>query len=268
MNSYLYKRMRLTLGIKTKLTKKDIKPYFKVKKLQKTNDGVSDTVYILDDKYVLKLFENSTLANIKEEQKLLTLCKDLKVSKLIQTPIKIKGRYALIYKRSKGKSLEKINSKHIKQIGKFLKRFHQRTQNKTSANKNIFSKKHLKKLILKTKNVKLLKIYNSLHIKLNDDGIIHGDLFSDNSLFYHNKISAIIDFSEACNGDFHFDLAVVAIDWCKSDKEVKVLLRSYHSKIGLKKFKTYMKYALLYYATTRYLDNRDYNSLLKRINKL
>jgi len=268
MNSYLSKRKRIQLGIKTKLSKKDIKPYLKVENLQKTKDGVTDTVYILDDTYVLKLFENSNLKNIKEEVKLLALCIDLKVSKLITKPIKIKNKYALIYKKSKGISLQKIKPKHIKQIGNFLKEFHKKTKGKSSSNSNIFSKKNLKKLIIKTKYVKLLKIFNSLTIEFNNDGIIHGDLFSDNTLFYYNKISAIIDFSEACNGDFYFDLAVVAIDWCRSDKEVKDLLNSYNAKITLKKFKTYLKYALLYYATTRYLDNRDYNSLLKRIKKL
>jgi homoserine kinase type II len=268
MNSYLYKNKRVPLGIKTKLSKKDINPYFQVNKLQKTKHGVSDTVYILDDKYVLKLFENSTLKNIKEEQKLLKLCKDLKVSKLVSKPIKIQNKYALIYKKSKGESLQKIKLKHIKQIGKFLKEFHYKTKNKTSSNKNIFSNKNLKKLMIKSKNVQLLKFFNSLQIELKNDGIIHGDLFCDNALFKNDKISAVIDFSEACEGDFYFDLAVAAIDWCKTDKEIQVLLKSYDTKLGLKKFKRYMRYALIYYATTRFLDKRDYNSLLKRMKKL
>ncbi len=256
------------MGIKTKLSKKDIKPYFKCSKLQKTKHGVRDTVYILDNKYILKLFENSSLKNIKEEIKLLELCKKLPVSKLVQKTIFIQNKPTLIYKKCEGKSLQKVDTKHITQMGRFLKKFHTKTKGKPSSNKNIFSHKNLKKLIIKSNHVELLKIYNSLRIKLKNDGIIHGDIFKDNALFKNDKLSCIIDFSEACNGDFYFDLAVVAMDWCKSDKEIKTLLKSYDAKIKLKKFKIYMKYALLYYATSRYLDNRDYNQLLKRIKKL
>lgn len=256
------------MGIKTKLSKKDITPYFNCSKLQKTTNGVRDTVYILDNKYVLKLFENSSLKNIKEERKLLKLCNTLPVSKLVNKTIFIQDKPALIYKKCNGKSLIKSNKKDIEQIGKFLRAFHTQTKNKTSKNQNIFKKSYLKKLIIKTGNVKLLNIFKSLSLKLQNDGIIHGDLFKDNALFKNRKLSAIIDFSEACNGDFYFDLAVVAIDWCKNDKEVKSLLKSYGAKIKPKKFKIYMKYALLYYATTRYLNNRDYNQLLKRIKKL
>jgi len=256
------------MGVKTKLTKKDITPFIKVNKLKKTKNGVSDTVYILDDKYVLKLFERSTKQDIQEEQRLLQLCKDLKVPKLIKKPIKIKNKYALIYKKEDGKSLTKVKRKHIKQIGIFLKEFHTKTKNHNTKNKNIFSKKYLKKLIIKTNNVKLLKTFNKITIIPKENSIIHGDLFRDNVLFKYNKLSSVIDFSEVSKGDAYFDLAVVGIDWCINDKDLKTLLKSYNSKITLKKFKAYMKYALLYYATTRYLDNRNYNELLKRIEKI
>lgn len=256
------------MGIKTKLTKKDIQPFIKISKLQKTKHGISDTVYILDDKYILKLFETNSLLNIHEEIKLLKHCKDLKVSKLLKKPFTIKNKPVLLYKKCYGKSVKKVKHTHIRQIGKFLKEFHQKTKNKTSANKNIFSRKNLKKLIIKTKNVEFLTIYNTIQLSLKNDGIIHGDIFKDNALFQKDKLNCIIDFSEACNGDFYFDLAVIAIDWCKSDKELKLLLKSYDSKLTLKKLKLYMKYALLYYTTTRYLDNKDYNQLLKRMKKL
>jgi homoserine kinase type II len=52
-------------------------------------------------------------------------------------------------------------------------------------------------------------------------GIIHGDLFRDNVLFFQNKVSGIIDFYYACNEWFIFDIAIVINDWCvSSDGEI------------------------------------------------
>ncbi|NBS11991.1 MAG: homoserine kinase [Gammaproteobacteria bacterium] len=45
-------------------------------------------------------------------------------------------------------------------------------------------------------------------------GLIHGDLFCDNALFDNETLSGIIDFYNACDGAFLFDLAVTLNDWC------------------------------------------------------
>lgn len=45
-------------------------------------------------------------------------------------------------------------------------------------------------------------------------GLIHGDLFCDNALFHEGTLTGIIDFYNACDGAFVFDLAVTLNDWC------------------------------------------------------
>ena len=42
------------MGVKRTLSLDDLKPYVDVQKITPTTNGISDSVFILDDKYVLK----------------------------------------------------------------------------------------------------------------------------------------------------------------------------------------------------------------------
>jgi hypothetical protein len=48
------------MGVKTHITIDDLKPYIDVQNITPTIDGISDSVFILDDKYILKIFELTT----------------------------------------------------------------------------------------------------------------------------------------------------------------------------------------------------------------
>ncbi|WP_257286300.1 homoserine kinase [Endozoicomonas sp. SESOKO1] len=64
-------------------------------------------------------------------------------------------------------------------------------------------------------------------------GLIHGDLFHNNVLFDQGRISAVIDFYQACNDWLIYDLAVTVNDWCITDslelddQRTKVLMDAY-----------------------------------------
>lgn len=256
------------MGVKTKLSLEDIKPFFSVEKLVPSTDGISDTVYILDDKYILKLFEFNTMETLNEELKLLNLCEDLPVAKIVKKPFLLKNKPALIYKKCMGKSLKSSNLFSIKQIANFLKQFHTLTKSKSSLNKNLYENKRLQTLIKQTKNKEFEELFLSLNLEFKNDGIIHGDLFIDNAVFIEEKLSCVFDFAEACNGDFIFDLAVVALSWCKDEEEYKLLLNTYGLDMDMEKFKSYIKYAMLYYSVTRYIEKKDYKTLLNRCKSI
>jgi homoserine kinase type II len=261
------------MGIKRDIDINQIKKHINISTITPTTDGVRDSVYILDDKYILKILEDNNPISIANEKILLSAISSLKVPKILDNSIMIDNRHAILYSKIDGSSLKSTKDTHIAQISSFLKAMHSITKGMSSTNERLFDKDILKQLIHSTNNSTLMSIYDSIDLSLSNDGLIHGDLFLDNAKFVEDKLSGVYDFLEACEGDFLFDLAVVAISWCIDDSivdtdKISTLLAHYDDSIDIKKFVEYMRYALLYYATTRYINNRDYNQLLGRISLL
>ena len=69
-------------------------------------------------------------------------------------------------------------------------------------------------------------------------GLIHGDIFWDNLVFEGEGLKAILDFEEACNDYFLFDLGMAAVGCCSRggtfvEDRVKALIRGYESRCPL-----------------------------------
>ena len=256
------------MGVKTKLSLEEVSRIVSCNVLIPTEHGVSDSVY-LTDQGVLKLFETATKDTVLEERNLLLSLASLPVAKHSSDLFILHHKPCVMYEKISGKSLESADNDHIVQIAEFIRRFHEQTAGLTSTNIPLFEAPRLQSLIDQTQYLPFQKLFDSIDLQLTRDGVIHGDLFLDNALFDNGELSGVFDFIEACEGDFLFDLAVVAIAWCLDEEndhsKVTLLLRHYNSNVSLEHFIPYMKYALLYYATTRYLDNRNYQALLDQI---
>ncbi len=256
------------MGVLTPLTPAQLHDHFPCTRLIPTADGVSDTVYRCD-LGVVKLFEKASPDAVHAEHELLKALRPLPVPQPLGEPFVLHSKPCTLYEMLRGESLKKAEPTHIVQIASFLRHFHGLTAKRRSSNVSLFTPQRLRGMIERSGSEELGKHLHLLDLELANDGVIHGDLFLDNALFEGGKLSGVIDFIEACEGDFLFDLAVVAASWClPSLDNVERLLEGYGSTMSLEAFLPYIRYALLYYATTRFLDGRDYAPLLHKIYDL
>jgi len=253
------------MGVKTLITLSDLPETLEVKTLIASTNGVMDSVYFLDDDRIVKIFENADAEAVEEELKLLAHCQSLSVSKPEGEMLWVQDKPALIYRRCRGESLKCVGVDEIKQIGAFLRSFHRKTVARQSTNERLFEKPRLEQMIRKSDMEIFDKMYKKIALTLRDDGVIHGDLFLDNALFENGELSCVIDFSQACNGDFLFDLAVTDLSWCDSDEKTEALLEGYGATLTLDEFRPYRDYATLFYSVNRYHNGGNYQELLEKL---
>jgi len=253
------------MGIKTVITLEDLPSSLSVTFFEASMDGVMDSVYFLNGDRVLKIFETASEEAVKEELKLLECCEILPIAKPLGEVLSICGKPALLYRRCQGKSLKSAQIDEVRQIGTFLRSFHTLTATRQSTNELLFERSRLEWMIRES-NVEIFDtLFKKIDLTLRNDGIIHGDLFLDNALFEEGRLSCVIDFTQACNGDFLFDLAVVDLSWCDSNEKTEALLESYGATISAEEFQSYREYATLFYSVNRYLNDGNYQELLERL---
>ncbi len=213
----------------------------KLENLEGISAGVTNTNYLIStsqSKYILTLFEHSNINELPFYVNLMSFlvknkfpCPQPFLNNKGESLSLLKGKPALIVSFIEGKENLKIDEAHCFLIGEHLAKLHNLTKDFSEDKKNTrdfswIKTKYLElKRYLSSQDRRLIELeIDFLSHNMNEElpsGIIHGDLFRDNVLFFQNKVSGIIDFYYACNEWFIFDIAIVINDWCvSSDGEI------------------------------------------------
>ena len=221
--------------------------------------GVENTNYFIDTqksgvetRYVLTLFEyqpEETLPFFIALTDELAAC-DIPVPASIrdkegQALHTLKEKPALIVPCLPGQHIGTPSKEHCEQMGTMLARIHQAGQTSTLQQENHRGidwldqqQKRLQPLLNSNDAQLMAERWSSITSTLSafqalPSGLIHGDLFHDNVLFEGHRITAVIDFYNACHGWLIYDLAVAINDWClKADlsldpERCKIALEAY-----------------------------------------
>ena len=255
------------MGVQTPITLQEVQelfPTLKIITLEPTIDGIIDTTYLVhtsNNSFILKRYEQKTNTQINTHLNILHklhLCK-------LDTPRFItesKGWY--LFHFTKGNYLSTVDYSSLKKIARALQQMHKCTR-QHFCDRDISERININKALQNQKKYyyHYKRFLPLKKIPKNNDGIIHGDIFFDNILENDNKIY-FLDFSDAANGRFSFDLAVILSSLCSHPQRqhyINFLLHVYNQnnsfKVTKKELLSDLKYAKLFYD----LLKRDLNKL-------
>ena len=265
------------MGVKTELSLTQAQKLFKefhLTQLIRTKDGVIDTTYIAlgnDKEYIIKKYERDIGNKVDFDTKLLSHLhnKGLNVSKLLANK---DGWY--IYTKLQGSSPKTVTLQHLQKLGRFIAKLHQETK-KFCTDRDFFSNYPLQNILQTNKSKHYFyykKLFSLTQERIVREGFIHGDIFKDNTLFTQNSV-ALFDFIDGGDGNFAFELGVVAISFNPHVRKSfnTILLQSYnqHSprKISFHEFEKNIKIAAKLYALLR-LNHYQNTKKAKELAKL
>ena len=224
-----------------------------------TTSGIIDTTYIVQTKtksYILKRYERDIKQKIDEDTKLL---KSLKSTGLNVSTCRDKKDDWYLYDKLKGTQPKSIQTFHIQSLARFLAKLHNHTKNSTCRD-GIIDKNEIKELLKYVKS-NFYSYYKKLSFlqdyKSKNDGLIHGDIFKDNTVFDGNKLG-VFDFIDSACGSFTFDVAVVLLSFDAkkhSDYFINIFLNTYNQR-AVKKLKKQEIIKYLHIAASFYALNR------------
>ncbi len=250
------------MGIKTQLTLQEANHLFddyRFESIEPTVNGIVDTTYIVHangEKYILKKYEEALAEQIDDEALLLqrlTACKLNVPSRLVS------GNGWHLYTLLKGEVLASVSNFHLQRVARTLSAMHHCTA-KMKSSREAFHAQTVSLMLdqMKTGNFTLYKQLSSLrYFRPGRDGIIHADLFLDNVLFDNQRLG-VIDFVDAGEGSFAFDLGVTALVWATRGTSVgylqlflKIYNQSAPRKIMFQELLASMQIAAQFYTLSR-----------------
>lgn len=253
------------MGVKTFISLDELNGLFSsysFTKIEPTSSGIIDTTYIVHTRtkaYILKRYERDISKKIIQDTMLLASLK----SAGLNVPLCIDEKSGwYLYEKLPGQEPKNITTYHIQALGRFLARLHTKTR-KMTCQSDIMQKNEISELLKYTKK-EFYSYYKRLEslkgYKEENDGLIHTDIFKDNTVFDGRKIG-VFDFIDSSGGSFTFDAAVALIGFGLREHNeyfINLFLRCYNQhapkKLSKKALLEMMNTASCYYA-------------LKRINK-
>lgn len=250
------------MGVKTVLGLGELNalfPSYNFIKLTPTESGIIDTTYIVtnnEKSYVLKKYERNIPKKIALDTKLL---QQLYVEGL-NVPLCLEEKNGwYLYTKLEGKQPTHIKSFHIVALARFMAKLHTQTKN-TPCTSNSMIETQVTQALKYTKahyyayykKLEFLKYFTH-----EEDYLIHGDIFKDNTIF-NNKHIGVIDFIDSSCGSFSFDIAVALIGFDVKvfhTYSINMFLNAYNQHAPKKIYKTIviqkMKTASHFYALKR-----------------
>jgi homoserine kinase type II len=219
------------------------------------SDGIENTNYFVDCKggarFVLTIFEHHSF---EEMQYFLNLMHHLAEHGVPSAnPVAdsngqylrmLKNKPAALVERLIGSSIRDTTVSHCAQIGGALGKLHSAGQSFAAARPNprgpLWCRQTADKVMGKLPEQDQAILHAEIEFqrgKRDADiprGVIHADLFRDNSLWAGDTLSGIIDFYYACTDALLYDIAVTVNDWCcnpdfsLNQEKVSALLQHYN----------------------------------------
>ncbi|WP_341760064.1 homoserine kinase [Candidatus Endowatersipora endosymbiont of Watersipora subatra] len=231
------------MAVYTKVEEETLAQFLKNYNLGKTHSikgivkGVENTNYLLKSdsgKFILTLYEKRV--NEDDLPFFIGLMEHLSQNGFsCPTPIrnrkgmvlgKLEKKTAAIMSFVEGIEVKRPKEGHCYSAGQTMARLHLAAANFQMRRTNSFDLKRLE-LIMATRD-QMSSVEESLQELIDDElkylqknwpksipsGVIHADMFKDNTLFLNGKISGVIDFYFACNDFLAYDVAIALNSWC------------------------------------------------------
>ncbi len=156
-----------------------------------------------------------------------------------------RGKPAVLVNRLPGEHISEVSSDHCRQVGTALAELHEATLSFRQQRPDPYDEAWLQTALThpqcKSQNPSLLATAADVYrqfLKASSElpgGVIHGDLFVDNTLFDQDQLTGLLDFYHACNDCFILDLAITLNDWAFSDgvlqpELAEALINAYQSE--------------------------------------
>ena len=223
-----------------------------INNIEKNAESTDGNVYIIDNKYVMKIYDNITKVDSMTKLHIYLKSKCMNIPNIVLTKdnkeyVSLGDKYIVLYTFLDGKKIGtwfKEDNEIIKGVAKELRKIHDLT-----ANNNIFNLKEVP-----------FKVDESLKRK----SILHFDPTKDN-IFYNDKKIGFIDFDDAKYGPSIVDLAIICSllfitkkDGIELDK-IKLFINEYYNgNVDMKEVKYLKEISLLW--INYIIDNNEFDT--------